>query len=208
MCLVTQLYPTLCDHWTVACQAPLSMGFSRQEHWSRLPCPSPGDLPNLGIEPTSPVLAGGFFIHWAIGKHLANSCGLIAKSCPTLCDPMDCSLPGFSVQGTSQARTPEWVAIFFSRGSSPLRDHTWVSYIAGKFFTNWDTREAQTQLWVCRKFKFSLLGLSGIFFFFFFKYLDPQLVESMASQPTDTRADCPNSTPTLTSKDKRQNTWP
>ena len=42
-------------HWTIACQAPLSMGFSRQEYWSRLPCPPPGDLPDSGIEPTSPV---------------------------------------------------------------------------------------------------------------------------------------------------------
>ena len=39
--------------WTVACQAPLSMGFSRQESWSGLPCPSPGDLPNPGVEPMS-----------------------------------------------------------------------------------------------------------------------------------------------------------
>ena len=42
--------------WTVACQAPLSMGFSRQEYWSGLPLPSPGDLPNSGIEPGSPAL--------------------------------------------------------------------------------------------------------------------------------------------------------
>ena len=56
-----QLLETL---WTVAHQAPLSMGFSRQEYWSGLPCPPPGDLPNRGIEPTtlmSPALAGGFF---------------------------------------------------------------------------------------------------------------------------------------------------
>ena len=53
-----QLFVTL---WTVACQGPLSMGFSRQEYWSGLPCPSPGDLPNPGIEPASlmsPALAG------------------------------------------------------------------------------------------------------------------------------------------------------
>ena len=42
--------------WTVACQAPLSIGFSRQEYWSELPFPSPGDLPDLGIEPWSPAL--------------------------------------------------------------------------------------------------------------------------------------------------------
>ena len=50
--------------WTVACQAPLSMEFSRQEYWSGLPCPSPRDLPGPGTEPispTSPALAGGFF---------------------------------------------------------------------------------------------------------------------------------------------------
>ena len=47
--------------WTVACQAPLSMEFFRQEYWSGLPFPSPGDLPDPGIEPMSPVLAGGFF---------------------------------------------------------------------------------------------------------------------------------------------------
>ena len=47
--------------WTVACQAPLCMGFSRQEYWSGLPCPPPGDLPDARIKPTSPALAGGFF---------------------------------------------------------------------------------------------------------------------------------------------------
>ena len=54
--LVAQSYPTLCDPWTVAHQSPLSMGFSRQEHWSGLPFPSPGDLPDSGIEPQSPAL--------------------------------------------------------------------------------------------------------------------------------------------------------
>ena len=53
---VAQLCPTLCDPWTVAYQAPLSMGFPRQEYWSELPFPSPGDLPNAGIEPRSPTL--------------------------------------------------------------------------------------------------------------------------------------------------------
>ena len=51
--------------WTVALQVPLSMGFSRQEYWSGLLCPPPGDLPDPGIEPASllsPALAGGFFI--------------------------------------------------------------------------------------------------------------------------------------------------
>ena len=47
--------------WTVACQAPLSMGFSRQEYWSRVPFPPPGDLPDPGIKLESPALAGRFF---------------------------------------------------------------------------------------------------------------------------------------------------
>ena len=54
--LVTQSCPTLCDPWTVACQAPQSMEFSRQEYWSELPFPSPEDLPNPGIKPGSPAL--------------------------------------------------------------------------------------------------------------------------------------------------------
>ena len=55
-CLVIQLSSTLCNPWITARQAPLSMGFSRQEYWSGLPCPSPGDLPNQGIKPRSPEL--------------------------------------------------------------------------------------------------------------------------------------------------------
>ena len=58
------LFATL---WTVAHQAPLSVGFSRQEYWSGLQCSPPGDLPDPGIKPaslTSPALAGGFFTHW------------------------------------------------------------------------------------------------------------------------------------------------
>ena len=60
----------------------------------------------------------------------------------TLCDPMDCSLPGSSVQEILQARILEWVAIPFSRGSSEIRDLTRVCCIAGRFFTCWPTRKA------------------------------------------------------------------
>ena len=49
--------------WTVALQAPLSVGFPRQEYWSGLSFPSPGHLPDPGIKPVSPALAGGFFIN-------------------------------------------------------------------------------------------------------------------------------------------------
>ena len=73
---VTQSCPTFCDPMdssvhrdSATRQAPLSMGFSRQEYWSRLPCPSLGDLPGPGIKPTSltsPAQVGGFFITGAI----------------------------------------------------------------------------------------------------------------------------------------------
>ena len=62
---------------------------------------------------------------------------LVTQSCLTLCDPMDCSLPGSSVYGILQARILEWVAILFSRGHFWPRDWTWVSCIAGRFFTIW-----------------------------------------------------------------------
>ena len=63
--------------------------------------------------------------------------------CPTLCDPLDCSLLGSSIHGIFQARVLEWVAIYFSRGSSWPRDGTWVSRIVGRRFTVWATREAR-----------------------------------------------------------------
>ena len=65
----------------------------------------------------------------------------VAQSCLTLCDPMDCCLPGFSVHVIFQARVLEWVAISFSRGSSWPRDRTQVSCIAGRRFTLWATKE-------------------------------------------------------------------
>ena len=69
--LCLQLCPTLWDPWIVAHEAPLSIGFSRQEFWSRLSCASPEDLLDPGIEPrslVSPALAGGFFTTSAIWK--------------------------------------------------------------------------------------------------------------------------------------------
>ena len=63
----------------------------------------------------------------------------VTQSCPTLCDPMDCSQSGSSVYGIFQARVLEWIAISFSRGSSRPRNRTWVSRIAGRRFTVWAT---------------------------------------------------------------------
>ena len=65
-----------------------------------------------------------------------------AQSCPALCNPIDCNPPDSSVHRIPQARILEWVAIPFSTGSLWPRDQTWVSCIAGRFFTVWTTREA------------------------------------------------------------------
>ena len=64
-CCCVQLFVIL---WTVTHQAPLAMGFPRQEYWCGLLFPSPGDLPNPGIEPVHPALAGGFFTTKPPGK--------------------------------------------------------------------------------------------------------------------------------------------
>ena len=67
----------LCNQWTVARQAPLSMGFSRQEYWSGLPCPSPGDLPDLGIEPISAALQADS-LPWATREALYVNIHLVS----------------------------------------------------------------------------------------------------------------------------------
>ena len=74
---------------------------------------------------------------------------MVAQLYPTLCDPMDSSLPDFSVYGIFQARILEWVAYPFSRVSSWTRDRTQVSYIAGGCFTIWATREAHIYINIC-----------------------------------------------------------
>ena len=68
-------------------------------------------------------------------------CVLVALSCPTLCDPMRCSLSGSSFHGILQARILEWIAMPSSKGFSWLRDQTLVSCTAGRFFTTWANRE-------------------------------------------------------------------
>ena len=76
--------PTLCDPKDCSPPAPLSRGFSRQEHWSGLPCSPPGDLPHPGMEPRSPVLAGGFSTTESPGKpplaHLLHTGVLLLTS--------------------------------------------------------------------------------------------------------------------------------
>ena len=84
--------------WTIAYQAPLSMGFSRKECWSGLPFYSPGDLPDPGIEPRSPALRADALPSEPPGK-LENvvQFSSVAQSCSTLCDSMNRSTPGLPV---------------------------------------------------------------------------------------------------------------
>ena len=81
----------------------------------------------------------------------------VTQSCPTLCDPVDCSLPSSSVYGIFQARILEWIAISFSRGSSWPRDRTWVAHVGGRRFNLWATREASNKGW-----KSKLLLICGL----------------------------------------------
>ena len=96
-----------CSH-----QASLSMEFSRQEYWSGLRIPSPGNLPVPGIEPQSPTpqADSSSFEPPAVAAAAAK----LLQSCPTLCDPIDGRPSGSPVPGIFQARTLEWVAISFS----------------------------------------------------------------------------------------------
>ena len=71
---------------------------------------------------------------------------LVTQSCPTLCDPIDCSPSGSSVHGILHARMLEWVAMPSSRGSYRPRDQIQVSCIAGTSFTVWATKEAQQRV--------------------------------------------------------------
>ena len=148
--LIAKSCLTLATPWIVACQDPLSIGFSRQQFWNGLPFPSPGDLPNPGNEPGSSALqadslptelwAAYHNIHFAAPRikgplnyakstlpmlyqcdnkvwmiaHLFTmwfQFSSVAQSCLTLSDPMDCSPPGSSVHGISQARVLEWGVI-------------------------------------------------------------------------------------------------
>ena len=87
-------------------------------------------------------MPSGFFLSLLVEYVGKESESEVGQLCPTLCDPMDCSLSGSSVHGILQARILEWVAISFSRGSSQPRDQTRVSHIAGGRLIIWATREA------------------------------------------------------------------
>ena len=107
-----------CD--PMECSPPGSSvhGILRQEYWSRVPFPSPGDLPNPGTEPGSPAVQADSLPSEPPGKAYRVAAAAAAakslQSCPTLCDPIDGSPPGSPVPGVLQASTLEWVAISFS----------------------------------------------------------------------------------------------
>ena len=115
-----QLFATL---WTVVYQVPLSMGFSRQKYWGGFPFSSPRELLTQGLN-----LHLFCLLNWQAGSLplvppgnpeaqvwcAAAAAAKSLQSCPTQCDPIDGSPPGFPVPRILQARTLEWVAITFS----------------------------------------------------------------------------------------------
>ena len=126
----------------------------KQEYWSGLLFPSPAVSQSRNGTWVSCVSCISRQIRYH-KRHLGNPLYMerkkeheVTQSCLTLCNPMDCSLPGSSLHGILQARILEWVAIPLSRGSSWSRDRSWVSRIAGRCFNLWATREALTsQRW-------------------------------------------------------------
>ena len=89
--------------------------------------------------------ASPFIVYCDVG--LSTYCLLVTQSCQTLCNPMDCSLPGPYVRGVLQARILEWAAISFSRRSSQTRDQSQVSCISGRILHHWAPREALIFVW-------------------------------------------------------------
>ena len=110
--LVAKSCLTLVTPWTVACQAPLSMGFSRQEYWSGLPFPSPGDLPDPGIEPASPALQ-------------ADSYQLSYEGSPS-------SVRSLKKQESSKKKSTSALL------SMPKSLTVWISTNYGKFLKRWE----------------------------------------------------------------------
>ena len=131
--LVAKLCLTLATPGTVACQASLAMGFSRQEYRSGLPFLSPGDLPDPGVEPGSPALQADSLPTELEGKPQCHPSPvlylLVTDSFATLSPQQLCPL-GSSVRWISQASILEWLAISYSRESSRPRDLPWVTYLS------------------------------------------------------------------------------
>ena len=140
----TQSCPTLCDPMDYTVHGILQ---ARILEWVAFPFSRGSSWPRDRTQVFH--IAGGFFTGWATREAqkdtrtpifiVKESESEVAQSCLTLWDPMDCSLPGFSVHGILQAGTQAWVTISFSRGSSWPRDQTLVSHIGGRCFNLWAT---------------------------------------------------------------------
>ena len=118
--------------------------------------------PRPGIEPAPSALKGGLLTLECQGKSLLGiliACVCLGAQCPALCDPMDCSPPGFSVMGILQARILEWVVMPSSRASSQSRDRTQFSHVVGGFFTIWATRNNDLRILLTCKLLFGRTGL-------------------------------------------------
>ena len=111
-------------------------------------------------------------------RHYHHAVCSVAQLCPTLCDPMDCSPPGSSVHGISQASMLEWVTISSSRGSSQPRDRTHVSCIGRWILYHWSIEEAPLPPTPTPPKAIFNLYKEGSFFFFFF------LVERVPLHPS------------------------
>ena len=154
--------------WTAACQAPLSMGFFKQEYWSGLPCLPQGIFPNQGSNPHLLCLLHwqvGSFTSWATRETLFTTrtitntdfnvaqtsflrfllfipgCYLLLKNQWKSFSHVQffCDSMDYTVHEIPQDRILQWVSCPFSRKSSQPRDQTKVSHIAGRFFTSWAT---------------------------------------------------------------------
>ena len=145
--LVAQLCPILCD--LMDCSPPvfsvLEIFQARILEWVAIPFSRESSQPRDWTQVS--CIAGRFFTIGATSEaQIIQVKMLVTQSCLTLCDPMDCSPPVFSVLEIFQARILEWVAIPFSRGSSWPRYQTWVSHTAGRFFTIWATKQNKFSL--------------------------------------------------------------
>ena len=130
------------SHLTLQPHSPQQARFPRPTLSPRV-CLNSCPLSQCAIQPSHPLpppFPSSLYLSQLQGTIYSE----VAQSCPTLCDPMDCSLSGSSVHGIFQAIVLEWIAISFSRGSSQPRDRTRVSRIVDTCFTVWATRTIAT----------------------------------------------------------------
>ena len=136
---------------TAAYHAPPSLGFSRHEHWSGLPFPSP--------------------------MHETENESEVVKSCPTLSNPMDCSPPGSSIHGIFQARVLEWGAITFSRWHATIWKYNWPSN-GRKQAQLWQPNKSQ-QWRRCCYFSRKKQNIKTFIRLYFFRSLSPRVTTSV-----------------------------